>query len=220
MSHTRVPRIRTVTPEAFARLLQRLDPDADRAATQYERLRRALAKFFDWRGSTSPDECADETLDRLAARLGDEGVVADVRRFAYGIARLVLLEERRHHARMPAAEYAGLPDLPVATELKFADQIHDCFDACLAQLPDEARALVLGYYIAEGQAKIDHRQRLAREAGLSNTALRSRVQRLRDRLEQCTQQCVATADGEGLDAALRHVMGLRNTLERRHRDGK
>ena len=77
MSHVRAPRIRAITPEAFARLLQRLDPDADRAAAEYEKLRLALEKFFDWRGSRSPDEGADETIDRLVARLGGEGVVED-----------------------------------------------------------------------------------------------------------------------------------------------
>ncbi|MGH9330319.1 MAG: RNA polymerase sigma factor, partial [Vicinamibacterales bacterium] len=50
----------------FARLLERLDPDPDRAAAAYERLRAALEKFFDWHGAWPPEECADETLDRLA----------------------------------------------------------------------------------------------------------------------------------------------------------
>jgi DNA-directed RNA polymerase specialized sigma24 family protein len=130
-----------------------------------------------------------------------------------------LLDARRHDARMPAAEYAELPHLPVAIKDRSSGEIPDCFEACLARLPDDARALVLGYYVAEGQAKIDNRRRLAREAGLSNTALRSRVHRLRDRLERCTEQCVATADREGLDAALRHVMAFPDTLERRHLDG-
>lgn len=216
MSHVRAPRSRSISPEAFARLLRRLDPDPDRAAAEYERLRRGLEKFFDWRGSPSPEECADETLDRLVERLGAEGVVEDVRRFAHGIARLVLLENRRYQARMPTAEYADLSRLPMTPAAGTSDQMQACFEACLARLPGEARTLVLDYYVAEGQARIDNRQRLAKRAGLSHTALRSRVHRLRDRLERCTNQCAATADSQGLDLALRHVAARTDTLERQH----
>ncbi len=145
MSQVRAPRIRTVTPEAFARLLERLDADAEKAAAAYEDLRLALVKFFDWRGAWSPDDCADETLDRLVAKLGGDVVIEDVRRFAYGIARLVLLEEKRQHARIPIAEHADLSHLSVPTTPAAANPLHDCFEACLAQLSGDARALVLAY---------------------------------------------------------------------------
>ncbi len=85
---------RSITAEGLARLLVRLHADAEQAGQEYERLRRALVKFFDWRGVPAPDECADETIDRLARKL-DETIVADVRHYAHGIARLVLLERRR-----------------------------------------------------------------------------------------------------------------------------
>jgi DNA-directed RNA polymerase specialized sigma24 family protein len=210
---------RTITPEAFARLLQRLDPDADRAAAEYEKLRLALVKFFDWRGAWSPDHCVDETLDRLVARLGSDVVVEDVRRFAYGIARLVLLEDRREQARMPMADRADLSHLTVRATPDAVDPLHDCFEACLAQLSGDARDLVLAYYAAEGQTKIDKRQQLARTAGISNTALRSRVHRLRDRLERCSQRCAATAETLGLDQALRHITAGDDTIEKHGSNG-
>jgi hypothetical protein len=72
---------------AFTSLLARLGPDADRAGTAYEDLRRALMSFFRWRGASTPEECADDTLDRLAARIQDGVAVDDVPRFARGIAR-------------------------------------------------------------------------------------------------------------------------------------
>jgi DNA-directed RNA polymerase specialized sigma24 family protein len=219
MTSVRVSPTRTVTPEAFARLLERLDPNADRAAEEYEKLRRALEKFFDWRGSRSPAECADETLDRLIARLGGGDLVEDVRRFAYGVARLVLLEEQRHHARVPIEAHASLSHLSVDTPRGADDPLPDCFEACLERLPAEARGLVLAYYVSEGQAKIDNRQQLARAAGISSTALRSRVHRLRDRLERCAEACTAMADSHGLDEALRHVTALPDTRDRHHSNG-
>ena len=72
---------RTISPAGFERLLFRLDPDVDRAALEYEQLRRTLVKFFDWRGGWPPDECADETLDRLARKL-EEVVVDNIRQYA------------------------------------------------------------------------------------------------------------------------------------------
>src|ERR1043166_9720615 len=93
MAHT-TDNLRSVTAVSFTRLLERLHPDRDQAAAEYEPLRRALVKFFDWRGVWPADECADDTLDRLARKL--EGThVEDVQKYVRGIARLVLLERRR-----------------------------------------------------------------------------------------------------------------------------
>ena len=89
------------SPETdLARLLARLGPDEDRAGREYERLRRSLIRFFDWRGAWPSDECADETIDRLARKLQDT-VVEDVCGYAHGIARMVLLEWQRKPARVP-----------------------------------------------------------------------------------------------------------------------
>src|SRR5215212_9479147 len=96
---------RTISAHGFARLLEKLHPDTDLAALEYERLRRALVKFFDWRGVSPPEECADEALDRLALKLGDTAVT-DVQKYVYGIARLVALERRR------GPKISSLDDLP------------------------------------------------------------------------------------------------------------
>lgn len=184
---------RTITAAGLERLLLRLDPDVDRAALEYEQLRRTLVRFFDWRGGWPPDECADETLDRLARKLQDV-VVDNIRQYARGIARLVLLERRRHldasltdaDADLAAARAATPADVP-----DDAERLRDCFDRCLDGFPDSSRALVIDYYAEEHTGKIVNRRRLASTLGLSDNALRSRVQRLRDRLEQCVHECVS-----------------------------
>jgi DNA-directed RNA polymerase specialized sigma24 family protein len=182
-----------LSPTAFARLLGRLGPDAESAGLAYESLRRALVGFFTWRGAATPEECADETLDRLALRLGEGTEVQDVPRFARGIARLVLLEHwRRPDAqRVPIEE--GAPAPPSSPPAPSDDVMHACLDRCLGALPAEARDLILGYYVAEGRGRIDSRKRMAQTMGLSETALRNRAQRLRDRLERCIGGCVAGA---------------------------
>jgi len=54
-----------------------------------------------------------------------------------------------------------------------------------------SRALILDYYRAEGAVKIANRQRMAAELKVSENGLRSRVQRVRDRLERDVRECMA-----------------------------
>jgi DNA-directed RNA polymerase specialized sigma24 family protein len=185
-----------LTASALERLLARLDADAGRAAEAYEALRVALTRFFDWRGAAFPDECADEALNRLARRL-DEGVdVADLRGFALGIARLVLLERARSpQARQDPLDEQAVGAAPVSAA-DHAPRLHDCLDRCLASLTPDSRALILEYYQDHRRQKIDRRAALATRLGLSANALRSRAQRVRDRLEHCVRRCVA---GPGAD---------------------
>jgi DNA-directed RNA polymerase specialized sigma24 family protein len=193
MAHHETDNDRSITAAGLARLLARLDPDAERAALEYERLRRALVKFFDWRGAWPPDECADDVLDRLARKL-DQTIVEDVRNYALGIARLVLLERRRRPALSSLdgeVELSGVEATPPDDE---DERLRDCFDRCLGDFPSDSRTLVLGYYQGERGDKISHRRQLAATLGLSENALRSRVQRLRDRIERCVQTCVSASD--------------------------
>ena len=181
---------RSITAEGLARLLARLNADVEQAGQEYQRLRRALVKFFDWRGAPAPDECADETIDRLARKL-DEAAVDDVRNYAHGIARLVLLERRRQPVLASFDGNAAVTSAPVAQASDERERLHDCFEQCLAAIPGDGRSLVLSYYEGERVAKIANRRRLGAALGLSENALRSRVQRLRDRLEQCVRACVS-----------------------------
>jgi len=183
---------RGLTAGAFATLLARLGPDAERAGSAYEALRRGLVAFFSWRGAATPEECADQTLDRLAARL-EEGVpVEDLPRFARGIARLILFEHwRRPDARRVPLEDVG-PGVVGAAEEPDDDTLHECLNRCLAELAPDGRDLILRYYIAEGRTRIDGRKRMAETLGLSESALRNRAQRLRDNLERCITGCLAS----------------------------
>ena len=178
----------------LARLLARLDPEPDRAGREYEELRRRLIKFFDWRGAYPPDECADVTLDRLAVKFAENVEIVDLHRYVHGIARMVLMERHRKPSFAPldqAPEQAVGPHVVPGED----DLMRDCFERCLAELPPDSRSTVLTYYEHRGQTKIDSRRRLAGSLGVTDNALRSRVQRLRDRLEACTMKCVTTGEG-------------------------
>src|SRR5262245_56798326 len=133
--------LQALTEPRLAELLARLHADPSQAGREYERLRLVLIKFFDWRGAPSPDECADDCLDRLARRLSEQLHVQDVRSCALGIARLVLLERRRQPL-MSSIDL--LPERVTAAAPARAEReapLHDCFDRCLAAMPAESRSL-------------------------------------------------------------------------------
>lgn len=190
--HTTVPG-GALTAAGLSRLLGRLHPDRDTAAHEYERLHRALVRFFDWRGASSPEECADATIDRVARRLEEGVTIDDLASYARGVARLVLLERLRAPVLVPLDPQAGMADLASATDP--GEVLHDCFDSCLGALPPDSRSLVVQYYQGERRAKIVQRRGLASTLGLSDNALRSRVQRIRDRLEACVHACIASRGG-------------------------
>lgn len=181
-----------LTGEAFGRFLSLLDADPDRAGEKYETLRRKLTKIFDWRGAHYPEECADETINRVIRKLDHGETIRDIPTFCHGVARLVLLEtlkkpERRRVGLDEIDQVAAAPP-PHADEDDHARR--ECFDRCLGGLPDENRRLILEYYEDERRGKINNRQAMADRLGIPSHALRSRAQRIRDKLEQCVAKCL------------------------------
>src|SRR5436190_11219111 len=98
MANRQLKRDLVLTKGGFDNLLEVLDPDRKRAAEQYEHVRRSLIRYFDWRGSTSAEEDADDTIDRLARKL-NEGKVEDIYAFALGVARNVARESLRRQQK-------------------------------------------------------------------------------------------------------------------------
>jgi DNA-directed RNA polymerase specialized sigma24 family protein len=185
----------TLTAQAFDGLLGALDPDRERAAAAYERLRERLIGLMRWWGAAQPEDIADEALDRVARKLETGVEIPDGSLGAYvrGVARMVFYEwtrrPRAEHIAIEVATTASGDDHTALTQL----------DGCLDRLAAEDRRLLLKYY-GEGRAA-DVRKQLARELGLSPTALRIRVHRLRIRVESAMKHSSAPAhslqgDGE------------------------
>src|SRR5262245_54854713 len=137
--------VTTAERVSFDRLLTLLDGDPERAGDRYEAIRRKLIKFLEWRGCMRPEEVADETMDRVARRVGQGEQIhsADPLRYFLGVARNVLREtwarERRERveAQAPAAEPFYDPshdDDRAEVESRLA-----CIERCLALFPAESR---------------------------------------------------------------------------------
>jgi hypothetical protein len=81
----RVPKTRqrwSFTGEAFEALLDRLSPEREQAALQFEEHRRYLITLLTYAGAVDPEHLADTTLDRAAKRLSDGEAIDNIRAMA------------------------------------------------------------------------------------------------------------------------------------------
>jgi RNA polymerase sigma factor (sigma-70 family) len=188
-----MPKRQAMTQDEFDRLLAWLNVDPEQAGTRYEEIRQSLIKIFTWRGCADAEDLADEVFNRVAARLHKMGgdYVGDPAHYCYGVARKMFHEcRRRTKAQASLDDASGLiaaaPDAaPDKTELE-----HECLERCVKILDEESRALVIAYYALEKRDKIEARQALARQFGISINNLRVRLYRIRALLEKCIRGCL------------------------------
>src|SRR2546423_11014920 len=86
-----------LTEGAFQRLLGWLDEGADSDGQKYLEMLRRLVSYFDRKNCSTPDELADETLNRVARRLEEEGSIETdaPARYCYTVARHAFMEHLR-----------------------------------------------------------------------------------------------------------------------------
>ncbi|HKS26483.1 MAG TPA: hypothetical protein VJS44_01625 [Pyrinomonadaceae bacterium] len=176
-----------ISQESFEALLGWLDPCRESAGQKYETIRKGLIKVFIARGCSDAEHLADLTINRVMQRLPDirNGYVGEPVRYFHGVARKVVLEYRRR--KELAAE---LPPITPVNEQTYTSAEYDCLSKCLGVLTPEQRELVLDYYVHEKRLKIIHHKQLSAEQGLSATALRVKVHRIRVNLQKCVMECV------------------------------
>jgi len=183
----------TLTAESFAKLLACFDVDRDRAGESYEDLRRALIRFFEWRGARFSEDHADEAFNRVARKLGEGVEIRNIRGYCYEVARLIHLEALKGvDSRFDPleADYQIPAGTAAVDEAAERETRLTCLDRCLDSLPEGGRRLILEYYQDERRDRIQRRKVLAASLGLNREALANRAQRMRYKLEQCVTHCV------------------------------
>lgn len=180
----------TATPAAFQQFLAWLDDGIDSSGERYVDMRRRLVAYFARKRCAGAEDLADETLNRVARRLEEEGTIVDAppARYCYIVARFVFLEALRHSA---ATDHSSRDVVAVQPVIESADApALDCLDRCLAALPERDRALILDYYAVDSSTKAERRRVLASRLNLSANALTIRASRIRSRLEACVSGCL------------------------------
>lgn len=178
----------SLTQEAFDALLAWLDPERERAGKRYEDIRRRLVKIFAYRGCREPEDLADETINRVAKRVGEiAGTYSgDPSLYFYGVANKVHHESLRK--KLP-------PPLPPPEPSQEIELEYECLELCMGTLNADSRELVLQYYHGEKRARIERRRAMAERLGIPLNALRIRAHRLRVALRDCVNDCLARHAG-------------------------
>lgn len=176
----------------FEALLSLLSDDREEAGRLYERLRLGLIRFFQARGCSDCTGLADETLNRVAVKIGDFDPKLNNKptSFIFGFAAKVFLEHNRSIERSLRRLESGAHSIIIPGEDNGdeEDENLDKLQKCLARLSKADRDLVLRYYSKEKGDRIKLRKVMARELGISTTALHTRIFRIRSSLKKCLEE--------------------------------
>jgi DNA-directed RNA polymerase specialized sigma24 family protein len=174
-----------VTRERFEGFLDWLSPDRDRAGEEYERLRFRLCTFFSQRRCRFADELADETINRVILKSSEEKIENKIA-YCYGVAKNVFRESLRKER-----PHLDINEVTIAAkdpeEKSFSNE---CLDKCLEKLSPESRDLLLEYFSEARQAKIELHRRISESLAMTQTALRMRIMRTKQKLKVCVQECM------------------------------
>ena len=185
-----------LSPSVFDALLNWLDQGINSSGKTYLEMQRRLVFYFDRKNCSTPDELADETLNRVARRLEEEGTIESETpaKYCYIVARFVFMEYLRESHRAGIAldevrrQVSGdfvVPEVQNDEEKRLA-----CLGRCTSKLEPVSRELIRRYYVGNARVKIANRRSLAESLGITMNALAIRACRLRDKLEACVRQCV------------------------------
>jgi len=170
-------------------LLASLGEDRESAGERYLEIRSNLIRFFQWRGSSFPEDHADETINRIAKKISEKEEIRNPASYYLGVARMLLLEINRERVMQQQALSELTYSEITSDQSDESEGRIDCLRACLQRLSSENRELILQYYSGEKSAKIDSRRKLSQRLGIPVNTLRMRALRIRENLQQCIENC-------------------------------
>ena len=174
-----------ITQESFAQFLGWLGPDSERAGEEYERLRFRLCRFFSLRHCNFADELADETINRVILKSSAEEIENKLA-YCLGVAKNVYRESlRKERVHLDIDEVDIAVNAPAQQSFS-----SECLDKCLEKLSPDSRNLLLDYFSETRQKKIKLHQRISANLKMTQTALRMRIMRSKQKLKTCVQECM------------------------------
>lgn len=176
-----------LTARSYSLLLKTLSSDEGAAATAFSKLRDSLVRFFELKGDIDPVNSADETLDRVSAKLGNGLLIEELTKYCFGVARLVFLENLRKVQKADNAVKAYGLEIDRQQDSEEPDnfaQMRECF----GELSETNKHLLRAYFVDLPRSELDDaRRKLASSIGASLNNLRLKVFRLRRQLEECAR---------------------------------
>jgi DNA-directed RNA polymerase specialized sigma24 family protein len=192
----------SITASAFRRLLEWLDEGFDSSGQKYLEMRQRLVAYFDRKNCLSPDELADETLNRVSRRLEEEGAIESdsPAKYCYITARFVFMEYLRGKDKMSVpiddrllhSNSSDFVQPALDDEKEIKEVMLSCLEQCTSKLEPVNRDIIVRYYFGEERVKIENRRALAASLDLTMNALTIRACRIRDKLEGCVGKCAGS----------------------------
>ncbi|MEQ1641817.1 MAG: hypothetical protein ABL959_00060 [Pyrinomonadaceae bacterium] len=179
-----------LTPKGFEDLLALFSPDRDEAGEKYEAARKGLERYFRFKGCSDTSTLADETMDRVAARLASVGKIeTNLIALLLGFASNIVLEHRRDLVK--EREYQENLHSPVTSaDNNILEARSDCLNHCMRRLPKSEREILISYYTARGREKQRRRDLLCERLGCSVGALYTQIHRLKMSVRHCLLECM------------------------------
>jgi DNA-directed RNA polymerase specialized sigma24 family protein len=189
-------KIKDMPLENFDILLSWLNEDEETAEKRYEAIRRSLIFYFSKRGGRYPEDLADETISRVAAKapslINSYKGVPEL--YFFGVARIVLKEYQRTSFKDSSLDEAmafGREPKSQSSDPIRLEYMLSCLENCVQQLDDQERELFLQYFSGTNDQDGKFRIKLAAHLGINYPALRVRIHRIRLILKDCIQSCVS-----------------------------
>ena len=150
------------------------------ADARYLDLYQKLVRYFSWNRRVDAEDLAQETLKRTLVKLrqGTRITTDNPAAYIFGVARNLLRESR--DLRREEQLRDSIPELHLSVAIYPTIQEQRIFlQQCLRELPKHDVEMLVAYLSGRGDA-------WAQETGLQPASLRSRIHRLRKRLERLT----------------------------------
>lgn len=184
--------------ESLESLINLLDANSNGPpGAGYQLVRMKLIKYLEWQKCVAAEELTDETIDRVARKVGEGQRIENLMGFFHGVARLVLKEYERaqlKHQRAVATLPRSTEDVDEDNEAAIPRL--ECGKKCLRELSETDRNLIVGYCQPDDRPKKERRQALATKLGIKRENLRLRAFRVREKLDICVADCLNKENGE------------------------
>lgn len=173
-----------LTSDQFSLFLDWLCAEREKAGEEYERLRFRLLTFFSARRARFPEELADETINRVILKIGEE-TIENKLGYIYGVAKNIFLESLRKEK-----DHLNIDEISLAAPVASPVFSNECLNSCLGHLPPENRRFILDYFSESKAAKVELHKEMSGTAGASIEAVRMRVVRIKRKLKICVEDCM------------------------------
>ncbi len=202
------PTNKSLSLEEFSALLRWLDRDPERAGDVYAALHAKITAMFRRHGIPFAEELADDVFNRIARRLvasdsDREILTTQPANFILGVARTIITYEKgrglqgwqsQKEQPLEVMEIADPGSSRIEEGLIMAQEDGvraACLEKCLARLSADDRALLEAYYACEGGGRGQLHREMAGKFGVSESGLRSRIARIKEKLGICVRKCAS-----------------------------